>query len=577
MKNNWSQIIDKLEFAFQPIIHSFSGKLYAVEALLRNVENASNVNSPHALFDLAFEDDYLYSFDLQLREKAIKKFASLKLEGIKLFYNLDNRIIYNQNYTRGNTEKILNKYGLDKNLICFELSEKGSAIEQNALTSMIQNYNNSEYCIAIDDFGVGVSGLKLLYFSQANIIKIDRFFISNIHKDSKKKLFCQSIIDMAHVMGMKIVAEGVETIYEFYACKNIGADFIQGFYVQKPTLKLHKIKPYYEKIAQVILDEKRSDAITPIDEEYIIKYKSLNIKESLYNLFIYFKNHPKNSFVPVIDDNDNLIGAIYEVDIKEISYSQYGLSLAKNKSTSSNLKKFIKDVISVEISWGIDKTLEVFNHNPNSSGIFITKANKYVGFIDLKSLLILSHKRNIQIATNLNPLTKLPGNQQIEIYLQKSFKELERRETTHILYFDFNNFKPFNDYYGFRQGDRAILLFSELLQKHFPTSSFIAHVGGDDYFIGLIDTPIEIVYEIALRVLTEFKDSCKNFYNEKDKEAGFIIAKDRYAEVKKFNLLSCACAIIEFNKNCKKNNFDHTLNILKKESKKSPFPVAASF
>ena len=69
------------------------------------------------------------------------------------------------------------------------MSEKGTVIEQNALSSMLQRYKQSGYSIAIDDFGIGVSGLKLLYFSEANIIKLDRFFISNIDQDSKKKLF----------------------------------------------------------------------------------------------------------------------------------------------------------------------------------------------------------------------------------------------------------------------------------------------------------------------------------------------------------------------------------------------------
>lgn len=100
----------------------------------------------------------------------------------------------------------------------------------------------------------------------------------------------------------------------------------------------------------------------------------------------------------------------------------------------------------------------------DSLGIFITQSEKYRGFINLNSLLTLSYKRNIEIATNQNPLTKLPGNNQIEKFISNSF-ENANINTTHIIYFDFNDFKPFNDNYGFRQGDRAILIFSELLQK----------------------------------------------------------------------------------------------------------------
>ncbi len=137
------------------------------------------------------------------------------------------------------------------------MSEKGTTIEQNALSSMLQRYKESGYKIAIDDFGIGVSGLKMLYFSEANIIKLDRFFISNINQDSKKKLFCSSIIEMAHIMGMQVIAEGIETIKEFYTCKDIGADFMQGYLIQLPTKEIEEINDIYTNISNLILDDKR--------------------------------------------------------------------------------------------------------------------------------------------------------------------------------------------------------------------------------------------------------------------------------------------------------------------------------
>ena len=570
---NWDEIIDKLDYAFQPIIYAQSGKLYAVEALLRNVQDIPNITTIDDLFDLVFSNDYLYEFDLLLREKAIKKFANINIPNLKLFYNLDNRIIYNKNYSSGNTQKILTKYNLSKDKIIFELSEKGTSIEQNALSTMLQRYKQSGYSIAIDDFGIGVSGLKLLYFSEANIIKIDRFFISNIDQDSKKKLFCSSIIDMAHIMGMQVIAEGVETQKEFYTCKDIGADFIQGFLVQKPTKNINKIKPIYNDISNLILDDKREDQNKFIDEQFIDKIEPLPVNSSLYDIILHFKKNTDHNFVPIIDEFRYFLGIIYESDIKKISYSQYGLSLAQNQNFSTTLLKYLKPALSVEMAWGIDKILEMYNLNfQNSLGIFITNSDKYLGFINLNSLLTMSYKRNIEIATNQSPLTKLPGNNQIEKFIANSFRNIQIN-TTHIIYFDFNDFKPFNDIYGFRQGDRAILIFSELLQKRYPKNSFIAHIGGDDFFVGLTDFTFEDVFELTLDIQNEFKYSAKNLYSNEDKELGYIVSKDRFGTTRNFNLLSVSCAIVEIN--CKSNilNFDDTLNIMKKESKSSKEPV----
>ncbi|RZV14066.1 EAL domain-containing protein [Aliarcobacter butzleri] len=570
---NWTEIIEKLDYAFQPIIYSHSGKIYAVEALLRNVNEIPGLMSIDDLFDLAFNDDYLYELDLQLREKAISKFAKIKQSNLKLFYNLDNRIIYNKNYSQGNTAKILKKYNLNKDSICFELSEKGTAIEQNALSTMLQRYKESGYKIAIDDFGIGVSGLKLLYFSEAHIIKLDRFFITNIDQDSKKKLFCSSIIEMAHIMGMQVIAEGIETAKEFYTCKDIGADFIQGYLVQKPTTNIDKIEKIYNNICSLISEDKRASQKNFIDEKFIENILPLNVNTSLYDLFLHFKENTKSHFVPITDEFGNFLGIIYESDIKKISYSQYGLSLAQNRTFSSTLLKYIKPALSVEISWGIDKILEIYNLNSNNSlGIFITSSDKYIGFINLNSLLTLSYKRNIEIATNQNPLTKLPGNNQIEKFIDKSFKK-NQKDITHIIYFDFNDFKPFNDIYGFRQGDRAILIFSELLQKRYPKDSFIAHIGGDDFFVGLKNKDKEDVFELTSNVQDEFRNSAKNIYSKEDKKNGFIISKDRFNEKRRFELLSVSAAIIEINSKSDISNFDNTLNIVKKASKNSKKPI----
>jgi diguanylate cyclase (GGDEF)-like protein len=571
----WNEIIAKLDYAFQPIIYSHTGKIYAVEALVRGVQNIDGLNSIDDLFDKAFNDDFLYELDLQLREKAISKFSNIEIENLKIFYNLDNRIIYNKKYTQGNTAKILDKYKLDKNRICFELSEKGTAIEQNALSSMIQKYKESGYSIAIDDFGIGVSGLKLLYFSEAHVIKLDRFFITNIDQDSKKKLFCSSIIEMAHIMGMQVIAEGIETAKEFYTCKDIGADFIQGYLVQYPTLDINEIKNIYPNIVSLINDDKRANGNASIDSEFIESIIALDINTSLYNLFVHFKEDTKNNFVPIVDDFENFLGIIYESDIKKISYSQYGLSLAQNMTYSSSLIKYIKPALSVEISWGIDKILEMYNlKSKDSLGIFITQSGKYKGFINLNSLLTLSYKRNIEIATNQNPLTKLPGNNQIEKYIEKTLKK-NQKNITHIIYFDFNDFKPFNDIYGFRQGDRAILIFSELLQKRYPKDAFIAHIGGDDFFVGLKDHKYQDILNLTQEVQKEFKSTAENIYKKTDKENGFILSKDRFNMERRFDLLSVSAAIIEINSKSNISNFDNTLNILKKASKGSREPISS--
>jgi diguanylate cyclase (GGDEF)-like protein len=236
----------------------------------------------------------------------------------------------------------------------------------------------------------------------------------------------------------------------------------------------------------------------------------------------------------------------------------------------------INHIVSADINWSIDKILEIYNINTDiSNGIFILKNGKYYGFIDLKNLLNLSYKRNIEIASEQNPLSKLPGNKSIELYLNNVF-EKNKGDVYSLIYFDFNNFKPFNDVYGFRKGDRAILIFRDILKKKLGNDNFIAHIGGDDFFAGIKNTPYEDVFKLISCVQKTFENQVTSLYSKDDREAGYIETKDRFDIKRKFNLLSVSCAIIEVCSTTKKEKFDEIISQLKKESKKRSTPIGAS-
>ncbi len=577
LNNKWSKIVSKLEFAFQPIVNIKSGKLFGVEALLRNVHEAGNFYSIINLFDEAFHDGILYQLDLELRQKALLKYKEISVDSpLQLFYNIDCRVLYMPDFKHGNTDTLLSSLDLKKQSICFELSERITLKDTSLLNTMIDRYKSDGFDIAIDDFGTGVSGLQILYHADTTFIKLDRFYIQDIQKDAKKRLFCTFVINMAHIMGIKVIAEGVEEKEEYFTCKDIGFDLIQGYLIQKPKIDITKIRSSYQEIKDLSKQDKRSKRANMVDKDKIEYIEPLNIDTSLHQLFTYFKDNIMNTFVPIVDDLNRLQGVIYEKDIKKLSYSQYGLSIAKNDTSKTRLKKFITKTVSAELNWGVDKLLEIYNISENNTaGMFITKNNQYHGFIDLNNLLKLSYNRNLEIAKNQNPLTKLPGNKQIEDLLSNVFSN-DTNTVYHLVYFDFNDFKPFNDSYGFRQGDRAILLFSDILQKNLNSDVFIAHVGGDDFFISFKETEYDKVYEQVAHIQKSFEDMAQSLYNEKDRAKGYIETKDRFGEVRQFKLLGVASAIIEIKTNIPKDLFDDTIGIIKKESKKSDIPIGTT-
>lgn len=563
----WISYLRKIDFAFQPILNINTGILYGVEALFRNHKEIG-FGTIFDIFDKAYEENILYSFDIALREKAFEKFKQIKdYQNIKLFYNLDNRILNLPDYTQGNTEKILEKINLSKENICFEISEHQKISNKCNLTHIINHYYKEEgFSVAIDDFGMGISGYKLLYDSTPNIIKIDRFFIQDIDKHHKKKIMFKSISDLAMQLGVKVVAEGVETKEEFLACKDLGCDFIQGYLVQKPTTDTEKITKTYKNIVEIIKLNKRNKRDKVKLKTYIDKIEPLNIKKSMKDVFKYFRAHKNNNFIPIVNKHGEPMGIIEEKDVKEYIYSNYGREILINKK--GKIKYFLKECPAADIKTPISKIIELYSNNPESPGIIITNNNSYFGFLSSNAIVKLVHEKNLLYAREQNPLTKLPGNIMIDEHMEDVINNCDFNFL--LCYFDLDNFKAFNDKYSFRNGDRVIQLFADILKNELPKEFFKAHIGGDDFFCAVQNEDKEDLYDklaYIKHVIEKFKSDVREFYSKEDRENGYIIAKDRDGKLKKFPLLSVSASILVVSKNSKNRSLNTIQSILANQKK----------
>ena len=140
------RLIEHLDHAFQPITNPYTGMVYGFELLLRGVEK-QGFHSIDQFFDHAYENQTLYTIDLLLRKKAFQRFAKVMdhlkdqgcrfSESIKLFYNLDSRVLEMPEYRTGNTLQILRETQIDQNNICFEISEKHQIKSYSALRSTL--------------------------------------------------------------------------------------------------------------------------------------------------------------------------------------------------------------------------------------------------------------------------------------------------------------------------------------------------------------------------------------------------------------------------------------------------------
>ena len=580
LSEKWMKLVEEADFAFQPIVNIYTGKLYAVEALIRNYENAG-FSTIDAIFDTAFSEKTLYPLDIKLREKAIHKFSLLPFsKNIKLFYNLDNRITLMPDFKSGYTCELLNTYDMDTSNLCFELSEKHQVgIFAAGVDKLVLNlYKQQGYKMAIDDFGVGFSGLQMLFNADPNFLKIDRFFVSEIHLSKKKRLFVSSIVQIAQAMGIFTIAEGVECEEEYIECKRLGCNMVQGYFVQKPTRNVWEILSTYDVLKDASKREKRNSGKINNIEKYLQKINYVCVDSNIDVVYELLRENKNTNFIPVVEKDLTPLGIIKDSDIKSYIYSTYGKALLYN-ITQGSLKKLVSHCGRADINDPIEKILKIYAFDDANDGVLITEDEKYVGYLSSKVLLDIINEKNIVDAKDQNPLTGLAGNRIINEFVATN---MEANEKIMMVYFDFDNFKPFNDYYGFRKGDRAITLFADILKSSVGFEDcLVGHVGGDDFFLGWNfkeEDSFEKIYKIVAGIVDKFSNDIKSFYCEHGINSGFIMAKNRDGLLQKFSLMTVSAAVICSGFGHRNTLDDNTLNeifgILKKSAKASPTHIA---
>ncbi|MDR7867415.1 MAG: GGDEF domain-containing protein [Sporomusaceae bacterium] len=176
--------------------------------------------------------------------------------------------------------------------------------------------------------------------------------------------------------------------------------------------------------------------------------------------------------------------------------------------------------------------------------IIVTKGGRYWGTVSIIDLLRQLTDSQIRSAANANPLTGLPGNLVIEEHLKRL---VAQHEPFAVLYVDLDNFKAFNDRYGFEQGDRALRLTSTVLNQAIAACSdshadFLGHIGGDDFII--LSRP-EKTDALCQAIIVRFDREFRALYSPEDLARGFITVPNRKGQDENFPLTTVSIAVVD--------------------------------
>ncbi|MGM0443422.1 MAG: GGDEF domain-containing protein [Fibrobacterota bacterium] len=576
----WDRVVSLLKYAFQPIVNIQSGHTFGVEALLRNVK-AAGFCTIQEVFDRAAQEGCLAELDVRLRKLALASFYEINgSEQMKLFFNLDTRLVNEAKHSAECTEKMCHSAWVHPDSLCFEISEKFPLDHTEEFRRTLDLYRSKGYRIALDDFGSGFSGLKVLYTSEPDYLKIDRFFISGICRDARKKLFVTNIVALAHTLGMKVIAEGVETRKEFYQCRESGCDYVQGFYISYPHLDTATVPLRYPAIEYINRNDRRT---TGKDSSFILdnieKIESFTFPgTSISAVFNFFRRHNENTYIPLVSTMGEPLGIVHEKNLKKYVYSPFGKELLTNRGREHELLSFITRVPCFEATSTLEQIIAVYNHDNMRSEecIIITQNSKYIGVLTAKTLLKAINERALSAARDLNPLSGLPGNRSIARYLKEMLHGRERGELI-VAYFDFDNFKPFNDYFGFRVGDRIIKHFSDILKAETGSSGiFAGHVGGDDFFVGIEKQELSRAMQLLKQIKEQFDTDALMYYDRSTQKRGVIDMHDRRGVLRSFPLITVSVAVLAMAKREKVTDdyINRRITVLKKIAKSNTAGIA---
>ncbi|GAB6182219.1 bifunctional diguanylate cyclase/phosphodiesterase [Desulfotomaculum defluvii] len=543
MLGEFNNLLEKKDFqiVYQPIVSLQTGTILGWEALTRGPKDSAFM-FPTVIFNFAEEVGLLFPLEKVCRELAIKNFGQA-YGNQKLFLNIHPYIVNDPQFVKGETKKLLDDSVLTASNLVFEITERQSINDFGRFNKTLAHYRGQGYQVAVDDAGAGFSSLQTIAEIRPEYIKIDASLVRDIPTNRVKQALLETFVTFAEKIGCSIIAEGIETEEELTTLCSIGVHYGQGYFLAHPSFPKPDISP--PALKKIISLASRPPAgvwqkAFPIGEistpavQIPVNTPVKNLKE------IFDTNDPLSGFV--VTDFGLPVGLIMRHHLDRYLGTQYGVALYFERPVSLIMDK---RPLMVDLSLPIEQVSQLAMNRDKLKlydNVVVTRENALLGVVSVQTLLDTMTKIRIEVAKGTNPLTGLPGNLSIEKEINSRIRE---KNDFDCIYLDLDNFKSYNDRYGFENGDRLLLMAARLLSsvvyKYGNLTDFVGHIGGDDF---VVLTKKDSSEWICQKYISYFDRLVKGLYTPKDKQEGGFYGQDRQGQKMWFPLVSVSLAIV---------------------------------
>lgn len=227
---------DQLEVYYQPRVDISTGTTCSMEALVRWRHPVRGMIQPSEFIPLAEQNGLIQRLGDLVIDKVCAQLAAWAEHGDELVPVSIN--VSPRQFSGANIAKVLmsalERHKVDPRLIEIELTESSMMAEGGEVSETIAAIQKMGIKLLVDDFGTGYSSLSKLQELDFDVLKVDRAFTARLQEAQEGKVFYTAIITMAHSLGMRVVAEGVETLEQIQALKALRCDEIQGYFISEP-------------------------------------------------------------------------------------------------------------------------------------------------------------------------------------------------------------------------------------------------------------------------------------------------------------------------------------------------------
>ena len=521
---------------FQPIVSLRDGSVLGYEALSRGPAG-TEMESPDMLFAVAEEVHEIWELERLCRTKALSAVMCSHVDSL-LFLNVNPNVIGDAKFQKGFTRDSLGQFGIGPDRVVFEITERTAAVNMEEFKEIIRYYIGQQYKIAIDDAGAGYSGLNLITDLNPHYLKLDMQLIRGIDRDTVKQALVKSLQEFAKVTGTYLIAEGIETREELEKLIHIGVHYGQGYYIKRPVPGLSGVPDDVAATISDINGKKNHLYGYSLSDVYIgnLAYAAPSVNETVMVQEVHAMLMHNNLQGFCITNEGAVRGVVTRHAVNEAVSGAYGFSLNAKKPIASIMEK---NFLALDHQMPVTFAGKLAMARPDHmvyDFLTVTRNSQYYGIVTIKDLLNKTIEIEVNNATQLNPLTSLPGNPLIERALSNMLYE---RQESCVLYFDIDNFKAYNDVYGFENGDRVIQHLADCISEVLPEGEFLGHVGGDDFVVISGEKHVETLCRSIIR---RFDETVRSFYNPEDAASGYILTKNRQGHEEHFPIISLSIA-----------------------------------